>query len=161
MPRGARRYKKFEVSPDPKYQDILVAQMINRTQLKGKKSLARRQIYLAFEEAGKLANRNGLEVFQDAIKNVSPILELKSRRVGGANYQVPVEVNKNRRVNLAMQWIRNAARARRKTMSAPFWKALAAELFDASQNQGTAIRKREETHRMAEANRAFAHFARF
>jgi len=147
--------------PDSKYQDVLVTRMINKILLKGKKSLAQKQIYRTIEEVGRLTNKNGHEVFQEAIKNVSPILELKSRRVGGANYQVPVEVGKARRVNLAMQWIIHAARARRKTMSAPFWKALAAELVDAAANQGSAIRKREETHRMAEANRAFAHFARF
>jgi small subunit ribosomal protein S7 len=161
MPRGGKRYEKHPIQPDPKYQDALVSKFINKIQLKGKKSLARKQIYLAIEEAGKIANKEGLDIFREAIKNVMPILELKSRRVGGANYQVPVEVGKERRINLAIQWIRASARARRQSIKGPFWKALALELIDASKNQGAAIKKREDTHRMAEANRAFAHFARF
>lgn len=161
MPRGGKHYTKREAMPDAKYQEVLVAQMITRILLKGKKSLAEKQIYSALDEVSKMTGKDGLQVYLEAIKNVSPILELKARRVGGANYQVPVEVRRERRANLAIQWIRNAARARRKGMSAPFWKALASEIVDASQNQGSAIRKREDTHRMAEANRAFAHFAKF
>jgi small subunit ribosomal protein S7 len=128
---------------------------INRVMSRGKKSVATRLVYDAFDMIEERAKRSPLEVFEQAIKNTMPSVEVKPRRVGGANYQVPVEVGSERRLTLAMRWLLQAARARAgKTMS----DRLAGELMDAAQNQGAAIKKREETHKMAEANRAYAHF---
>ncbi|MDZ7295462.1 MAG: 30S ribosomal protein S7 [candidate division KSB1 bacterium] len=154
MPRRKRPIKR-EVLPDPKYQSVLVTKFINSIMRRGKKSLAETIFYRAIEIIEKKTGQNGLEVFEKAVENVKPLLEVKSRRVGGATYQVPVEVRPERRQSLAIRWIISNARARsEKTMA----EKLAAELIAASKNEGASIKKREDTHKMAEANKAFAHF---
>jgi len=154
MPRRYRPPKR-EVAPDPKYQNEMVARFINKVMQRGKKSLAERIVYNAFDIIEKRARRPALEVFEQAVMNAAPVLEVKPRRVGGATYQVPVEVPPHRRVSLAMRWIIQHARARSgKSMA----EKLAAELMDAAQGVGATIKKKEDTHRMAEANRAFAHY---
>lgn len=147
--------EKRVIPGDVKYNNRLVQGFINRLMKKGKKSTANRIMYDSFELIEARAKRDALEVFEQAIRNTSPILEVKPRRVGGATYQVPVEVGPDRRLTLSMRWLLAAARARPgKSMA----EKLAAELMDAANNSGAAIKKREETHRMAEANRAFAHY---
>ena len=145
------------VEPDIVYNSPKLAKFINNIMLNGKKETARKSVYKAFdiikEETG---NPNPLEVFDTAIKNASPLVEVRSRRIGGANYQVPREVRPERRTALAMRWIINAARGKK---GAPIYKKLAEELIAASKNEGAAVKKREDTHKMAEANKAFAHFA--
>lgn len=155
MPRKKQVFKK-SWSPDPQYNSLLVGRFINLIMQRGKKSIAQKIVYDAFEIIHKKTGRGGLNVFEQAIKNVSPLMELKGRRIGGANYQVPVPVLGERRVTLAMRWIKEAAIARK---GSPMKERLAEELIEASQKKGTAIKKREDTHRMAEANKAFAHFA--
>jgi small subunit ribosomal protein S7 len=153
----ARRYtpEKREVSPDIKYQNRDVQEMINRIMIKGKKSTAASLLYDAFDLIEERTGKDPLETFDAAIKSVSPMMEVKPRRVGGATYQVPMEVEPSRRKNLAMRWIITAARAR---SGKSFAEKMANELMDAATNTGAAFRRREEAHRMAEANRAFSHF---
>lgn len=154
-----RRKKKFKraLRSDPKYDSELVAKFINHLMLDGKKSVARNVMYEALEIIKKEEKgENSIAIFDTAISNVSPMLEVKSRRVGGATYQVPCEVRGDRRNTLAMRWIIAAARAKK---GQPMSKKLSEELLLASKNQGSAIKKRENTHKMAEANKAFAHFA--
>ncbi|MEI6266537.1 MAG: 30S ribosomal protein S7 [bacterium] len=158
MPRNPKKVEKRILLPDAKYNSVLVTKFINKIMLDGKKSLAQRLVYSAIDEAGKKVNKEGLEVFETAIKNVSPVLQVKSRRIGGATYQVPMEVKGDRRLHYAFAWVRDAARKR---SGLSFDKALAIELADSYNNVGTAIKKREDTHKMAEANKAFAHFARY
>ena len=147
--------EKRKLEPDVRYNSTLVTNMINRLMKRGKKSTATAIFYDALELVEERAKRPGLEVYEEAIRNVSPVLEVKPRRVGGATYQVPVEVSPDRRIALAMRWILASARTRPgKTMA----EKLASEFLDASNNTGAAIKKREDTHRMAEANRAFAHY---
>jgi len=147
--------ERRKIEPDVKYNNELLQHFINRVMKKGKKSTARRVVYEAFDIMESRANQNPLELFESAIANVGPVLEVKPRRVGGATYQVPMEVDAHRRMTLAMRWILAAARSRSgKSMA----ERLADELLDAANKTGTAIKKREETHRMAEANRAFAHY---
>ena len=154
MPRR-REVPKREILPDPKYSNIDVAKFINVLMTSGKKSVAERIIYGAFEQISKRGGKDPLEVFNQALQNARPMVEVKSRRVGGANFQVPVEVRPVRRMALAMRWLREAARKRgEKSMG----QRLAAELMDASEGRGGAVKKREEVHRMAEANKAFSHF---
>lgn len=154
MPRRYRPEKR-EVEPDLRYNNRHVSMFVNRLMRDGKKSLAERILYDSFELIEERANRPAIEVFEQALQNVMPSVEVKPRRVGGATYQVPVEVPVNRRVSLAMRWLLAAARARgARSMS----EKLAGELMDAAGNQGAAIKRRDDTHRMAEANRAFAHF---
>jgi len=147
--------EKREVEPDVRYQSKEVAGLINRLMSKGKRSTSQGIVYDAFAIMQERGKRPALEIFEDALRNASPVLEVKPRRVGGATYQVPVEVAPNRRFALAIRWLLQAARSRPgKSMA----EKLAAELLDAASNQGSAIKKREDTHRMAEANRAFAHY---
>ena len=145
------------VEPDIVYNSQKLSKFINNVMLNGKKETARRSLYKAFdiikEQTG---NPNPLEVFDTAIKNASPLVEVRSRRIGGANYQVPREVRPERRTALAMRWIINAARGKK---GAPIHQKLAEELIAASKNEGIAVKKREDTHKMAESNKAFAHFA--
>lgn len=144
-----------EISGDVRYDNQLVQGFINRLMRRGKKSVAASTVYDAFDMIAERTKRDPVEVFEQAMRNVSPVLEVKPRRVGGATYQVPVEVPPERRTSLAMRWTLTAARARPgKSMA----EKLAGELVDAANQSGAAIRKREETHRMAEANRAFAHY---
>ena len=143
------------VEPDARYRNRLVQQVINKVMSDGKKSLAERIVYDALAIVGERSNEDPVETLEAAIKQLTPSLEVRSRRVGGATYQVPVEVRASRRQTLAMRWVIEAAQARtEKSMSL----RLAAELLDASENRGAAVRKREDTHRMAEANKAFAHY---
>jgi len=154
MPRR-NRPEKFEISPDVRYNSVEVQSFINRVMRSGKKSVAARLVYDAFDLIQERTKRQPMEVFEQAFKNVSPVMEVKPRRVGGATYQVPMEVPPHRRFALATRWILSAARAR---SGKSFSEKLAAELIDASNNSGSAIRKREDTHKMAEANRAFSHY---
>ena len=154
MPRR-REVPKREILPDPKFASTEVAKFINVLMDSGKKSVAERIIYGAFESIAKKGGKDPLEVFNLALANSRPTVEVKSRRVGGANFQVPVEVRPVRRTALAMRWLREAARKRgEKSMG----QRLAAELIEASEGRGGAVKKREEVHRMAEANKAFSHF---
>lgn len=154
MPRR-REVPKREVLPDPKYANQELAKFVNVLMIQGKKAVAERIIYGALDQIQKKSGKDPIEVFTQALTNVRPMVEVKSRRVGGANYQVPVEVRSVRRTALAMRWVRDAARKRgEKSMGI----RLAGELMDAAENRGSAIKKREEVHRMAEANKAFAHF---
>lgn len=152
-----RRKRNFqrEILPDPKHQNVLVAKFINHLMAGGKKSTAQQVIYDAFDIIAA-QKKDPLVVFDEAIKNVSPFLEVKSRRIGGANYQVPREVRGERKITLATRWLIGAARARK---GMPMSKRLAEEFLAASRNEGSAIKKRQDTHRMAEANKAFAHFS--
>ena len=154
MPRR-REVPKREILPDPKFASTEVAKFINVLMDSGKKSVAERIIYGAFESIAKKGGKDPLEVFTQALSNSRPMVEVKSRRVGGANFQVPVEVRPVRRTALAMRWLREAARKRgEKSMG----QRLAAELIEAAEGRGGAVKKREEVHRMAEANKAFSHF---
>jgi len=149
------RAEKREVMPDPKYGNIVISRFINAVMLAGKKSVAERIVYGALDAIEGKTKQNPLTVFDQALENVMPSIEVRSRRVGGATYQVPVEVRPARRQALGLRWIIAAARERNeKTMT----ERLSAELLDASNNRGNAVKKREDTHRMAEANRAFAHY---
>ena len=154
MPRR-REVPKRDILADPKYGSVEVAKFMNVLMTAGKKSVAERIVSGAFESISKKGGKDPLEVFTQALQNAKPMVEVKSRRVGGANFQVPVEVRPVRRVALAMRWLREAARKRgEKSMGA----RLAGELIDASEGRGGAVKKREEVHRMAEANKAFSHF---
>ena len=154
MPRR-REIPKREILPDPKHLNVDVAKFINVLMESGKKSVAERIVYGAFEQISKRGGKDPLEVFTQALQNSRPMVEVKSRRVGGANFLVPVEVRPVRRTALAMRWLREAARKRgEKSMG----QRLAAELLEASEGRGGAVKKREEVHRMAEANKAFSHF---
>ena len=147
--------EKRDNRPDPKYGDQTLAKFINMIMKSGKKSVAERIVYGALDEMGGKGKGEPLELFSKALDNVKPIVEVKSRRVGGATYQIPVEVRQTRRVTLAMRWLVDAAKKRsEKNMGL----RLAGELLDASENKGSAIKKREDTHKMAEANKAFSHF---
>ena len=154
MPRR-REVPKRKITPDPKFKDKLVAKFMNSIMLGGKKATAEAIVYGAFDLIRDRYKEEPIDVFRKALDNVKPKLEVKSRRVGGATYQVPVEVRPERRVALAMRWLVNYSRARgEKTMR----ERLAAEFVDAAQNRGNAVKKRDDTHKMAEANKAFAHY---
>ena len=154
MPRRYRPQKR-DLPPDVRYNSIQVASFINRVMKRGKKSLATTLVYDALELMEERTKKNPLETFEQALRNVSPLMEVKPRRVGGATYQVPMEVAPDRRFALATRWILTAARSR---SGKSFAEKLAGELMDAANNSGSAIRRREETHKMAEANRAFSHY---
>ncbi len=150
-----REVPKREILPDPKHGSVQITKFVNMIMQSGKKSTAESIMYKALDTIGERSKGDSLEVLDQALENVSPMVEVKSRRVGGATYQVPVEVRSDRRVTLAMRWIIDAARRRgEKSMKLK----LAGELMDAAENRGSAVKKREDTHRMAEANKAFAHF---
>jgi small subunit ribosomal protein S7 len=150
-----REIPKRDVLPDPKYGNKTLAKFMNMIMLDGKKSIAEQIVYGALDRVSEKGHNDPLEVFEKALSNIRPMVEVKSRRVGGANYQVPVEVRGSRGVALAMRWLTDAARKRgEKSMAG----RLAGELLDAAENRGSAVKKREDTHRMAEANKAFAHF---
>ncbi len=155
--RGKRAPKR-KIKPDIKYNNVNVAKFINYIMKKGKKSVAEKILYSSFEIIQEKTKKDPLEVFEQAIKNVTPILEVKGRRVGGANYQVPVPVKGTRKFQLASRWILEAARSRK---GIPMQEKLALELIDAYNNEGNAIKKKQDVQRMAEANKAFSHFARF
>lgn len=150
-----RRAEKRKITPDPKYGNVELARFINRVMVSGKKTTAQRIVYSALERVESEARRPALEVFEQAVRNTMPMLQVKPRRVGGATYQVPVEVRPERRLTLAMRWLILAARAK---SGRPMSERLASELMEASRGQGTAVKRREDLHRMAEANRAFVHY---
>ena len=147
--------QKREVIPDPKFNDLVVTKFMNAVMEHGKKSVAERMVYGAFEKMEAKGKANALDMFKSALDNVMPAVEVRSRRVGGATYQVPVEVRNERRQALAIRWIIAAARARNEST---LIDKLSGELLDAANNRGTAVKKREDTHKMAEANRAFSHY---
>jgi small subunit ribosomal protein S7 len=154
MPRRAKVPQRL-VLPDPKYNNKNITRMVGRLMWDGKRSLAERIIYSALDLVEQRSRRNPVDVFEQALRNATPTLEVKPRRVGGSTYQVPVEIRGERRMALAMRWLINSARSRSgKSMA----EKLAAELMDAAAGQGTTIRKREETHKMADANKAFSHY---
>ena len=150
-----RRAEKRYIKPDPKYNDLLVAKFINYLMLDGKKTTARKVVYESFDVLEQKTKKPALEVFKKAVSNVQPFVEVRSRRVGGATYQVPMEVRAERRTALAFRWIRNYSRDRKdKTMT----QRLSAELLAAANGEGSSVKKKDDVHRMAEANKAFAHF---
>ena len=151
-----RRPEKREILPDPVYGDLIVAKFINNLMKKGKKSLAEKIFYQSIEKNKKQGKvDDGIELFKKALDNVAPMLEVKSKRIGGATYQVPIEISEGRRMALAMRWIISYSKSRKgQTMA----DRLAAELLAAANNDGSAVKKKEDTHRMAEANKAFSHF---
>ncbi|HPT51483.1 MAG TPA: 30S ribosomal protein S7 [Accumulibacter sp.] len=154
MPRR-REVPKRDILPDPKFGNVEVSKFVNTIMKSGKKSVAERIVYGAFDLIVSRTGKDPIEVFGSAIGNIKPLVEVKSRRVGGANYQVPVEVRPSRRMALAMRWLRESARKRsEKSMG----QRLAAEMLEAAESRGGAVKKRDEVHRMAEANKAFAHF---
>lgn len=154
MPRKGPVTRR-DVLPDPLYKSKLVTRLINRIMIDGKRGKAQKILYRAFEIVNERTSKEPMEVFEQALKNVMPVLEVKARRVGGANYQVPVEVRPERRTSLALRWIVNYSRLRgEKTME----ERLANEVLDAANNTGQAVKKREDSHKMAEANKAFAHY---
>lgn len=157
MPRRAIVQKR-PTPPDARYSSVAVQQFINKVMKNGKKSVAETIVYQAMDVAADRLKRTPMEVFDQAIRNVSPAIEVKPRRVGGATYQVPVEVKSDRRAALAMRWILTAARAR---AGRPMYERLATELMDAFNNTGNSIKRKEDVHKMAEANRAFSHYGRF
>ncbi len=163
MPRKARTLKRPTVQPDPKFGNAKYGKFINYLMERGKKSVAQRIFYQAIEAIQQKMKTDGKEVlgqqiFDQALKNISPLVEIKGRRIGGANYQVPMEVVEPRKTALGMKWLIEAAKSRK---GAPMHEKLAAEVIDAYNKMGAAMKKREDTHRMAEANKAFAHFAKF
>jgi len=147
--------EKREILPDVRFNSVVVETMVHHIMRRGKKSVSRTLVYEALDIASQRTNRPALDVLDQALKNVGPIMEVRPRRVGGATYQVPMEVAADRRLALAMRWIISAARAR---TGRSFAEKLSAEILDAASNQGAAVRKREEAHKMAEANRAFSHY---
>jgi small subunit ribosomal protein S7 len=154
MPRR-RVVAKREILPDPKFGDVTLAKFMNHVMVSGKKSVAERIVYGALDMVQEKQNTDPLEVFKEALENIAPAVEVKSRRVGGATYQVPVEVRPSRRGALAMRWLVEYSRARGEKSMA---QRLAGEIIDASQGRGSAVKKREDVHRMAEANKAFSHY---
>lgn len=149
------RAERRPVTPDPRYNSEVVAKFVNNVMERGKKSLAARIVYNAFAVVEERTKRPAMEVFEEAMKNATPLVEVKPRRVGGATYQIPVEISSSRRMALAMRWLIDNARGRSgRDMAA----RLAAEIMDTARNEGATVKKREDTHRMAEANQAFAHF---
>ena len=154
MPRRGNVPKR-EILPDPLYHSVLVTKLINSIMLDGKKGVAQKVVYGAFDIIAEKTGKSALEVFNQALENIMPSLEVKARRVGGATYQVPMEVRPERRTTLGLRWLTNYSRNRgEKTMK----ERLAGEIMDASNNTGSAVKKREDTHKMAESNRAFAHY---
>ncbi len=155
--RGKRAPKR-KIKPDPKYNRLDIAKFINYVMRKGKKTTAQKIVYGAFDIIKKTTGKDAFITYEQALKNVGPSLEIRGRRIGGANYQIPFPVNDDRRLTLSLRWIIQAAKARKGKAMA---EALAMELMDAAKGEGAAFKKKEDTHRMAEANKAFAHFARF
>jgi len=151
-----KKIKKHLIEPDPLYNNVIVAKFINQVMRKGKKTIARKIVYGSFDIIKEKNKKEPLETFEAALRNTSPLIEVKSKRVGGATYQVPVEVKGGRKTTLAIRWLIIGAKSRK---GKPMREKLATELMDAANNTGWAVKKKNDTHRMAEANRAFAHFA--
>jgi small subunit ribosomal protein S7 len=157
MPRRKLTQKR-ELIPDHKYDNILIGRLINKIMLNGKKTVAERIVYDALQIAAKKVGKDPIQVLDEAINNIAPAVQLKSRRIGGSNMQIPSEISLERKTALALQWLIKASRGKK---GKPMAECLGQELIDAFNNAGEAVKKKEETHRMAEANRAFAHYARF
>lgn len=158
MPRKKTKSLQRELNPDRLYNSVLVQRLINKSMKDGKKSSAEKAVYMAMDfAAAKVKSKNPLEVLETALENVFPAFEVKGRRVGGSNYQIPYPVQGHRRIHLGMMWFVSSARAKK---GMPYWQRLGTEIVDAYNETGSAVKKREEVHKMAEANRAFAHFAR-
>ncbi|MBI2345631.1 MAG: 30S ribosomal protein S7 [Deltaproteobacteria bacterium] len=155
MPRKKRASLQRAVLPDVKYHDLLVGRFINVVMQSGKKSVAERVVYGALDLIAERKKDDPLKLFKQALDNIKPLMEVRSRRVGGANYQVPVEVRSERRISMGLRWLQTAARERKAKSTA---EGIATEILEALENRGGAVKRREETHRMAEANKAFAHF---
>ncbi len=154
MPRRGHVQKR-EVLPDPVYNDVVVTKLINNIMLDGKKGVAQKIVYKAFDQIEEKTGKPALEVFEEAMNNIMPVLEVKARRIGGATYQVPIEVRADRRQTLGLRWLTQYSRARsEKTMA----ERLANEIMDAANNTGASVKKKEDTHKMAEANKAFSHY---
>jgi small subunit ribosomal protein S7 len=151
-----KKFKKKQAEPDPRYNSVLVGKLVNQIMRRGKKTVARKIVYSALELIKEKSKRDPLEILESAVNNASPLLEIKPKRVGGATYQIPREVKGDRRLTLAMRWILTGAKARKAKSMA---EKLSVELLDAANNLGWAIKRKEDTHKMAEANRAFAHFS--
>lgn len=151
-----KKFTRHPIAPDPVYNDVVVSKLINRVMKKGKKTVATKIVYGAFDIVKEKTKKEPMEVFDSAIRNAAPSIEVKPKRIGGATYQVPVEVKGDRKLALAMRWMIEGANSKK---GKPMAEKLAAEIIDAANNAGTAVRKKENTHKMAEANRAFAHFA--
>lgn len=151
-----KKIKKHPISPDPRYDNALVSKFINQIMKKGKKTIARKIVYGAFDIIKEKTKKEPVEIFETSLQNVAPKIEVKPKRVGGATYQVPMEVRGDRRITLSMRWIILGAKSRK---GKPMSEKLAAEFMEAANNAGWAVKKKNDTHRMAEANRAFAHFA--
>jgi len=158
MSRGTAKTKKNKIVPEDKFQSIILTKFINYVMKNGKKTVAKRIVYTALDKASKETKLEQMDLFNQVLKNVGPILEVKSKRIGGANYQVPMEVTKDRKNTLAMRWIISSAS---QSKGKPMADKLADELILAFKGEGNAIKKKQDTHKMAEANKAFAHFARF
>ncbi len=150
-----KRAVKREIKPDTKYNSILVTKLINKIMFDGKKSIAEKIVYQVFDFIQKKVNKDPLDVFKTALNNVKPEIEVKSRRIGGATYQIPIEVPRDRQVSVSLNWLVGFARGRK---AKPMSEKLAVEILDAYNNTGAAVKKKDDTHKMAEANRAFAHF---
>ncbi len=150
-----RRAEKRTILPDPRYGSVELSRFINKVMIDGKQTTAQRIVYAALDEAESKSSRSGLDVFQQAVRNSTPQVQVKSRRVGGATYQVPTEIRPEKQLAMAMRWLVQAARER---SGRPMAERLAQEFLEASQGQGTAVKRKEDLHRMAEANRAFAHY---
>jgi len=151
-----KKFTRHPIAPDSIYKDVVVSKLINRVMKKGKKTTAQRIVYGAFDIVKEKTKKEPMEIFDLAIRNAAPSIEVKPKRIGGATYQVPVEVKGDRKLALAMRWMIESANSKK---GKPMAEKLAAEIIDAANNAGTAVRKKENTHKMAEANRAFAHFA--
>lgn len=158
MARDPRRAKRIKIQPDERFQSVTVSKFIGKFMLHGKRSVAQKLFYSAMDIIAEKTKKDPIQVFEEALKNASPTVQVKSRRIGGSNYQIPVEVSPVRRTHYGMVWLREAARSR---TGKPFDVCLAEELMDAANGAGNAVKKREDTHKMAEANKAFAHFARY
>ena len=150
-----KKIKKHPINPDPVYNNLTVSKLINKIMKKGKKTIAQKIVYRAFDIIKEKTKKDPLEVFEAALKNAGPLLEVKPKRIGGATYQVPFEVKGERRITLAMRWMIESAKKRK---GKPMAEKLSQEIIDAANNTGSAVKKKENTHKMAEANRAFAHF---
>lgn len=158
MPRKKTKSLQREVKPDRVYNNVLVQRLINKVMLDGKKTIAEKLVYGALEKIGQDSKQDPINIFEAAMKNINPVLEVKSRRVGGANYQIPFEVRGSRQVHLSMMWLVQTCRNKR---GRSFDRVLAEELMNAYDNSGDTVKKKEDAHKMAEANRAFAHLAKY
>lgn len=156
--RGKKQAKKRKINPDRKFKSLLIAELINKVLMQGKKEIAQKIVYQALEQVSEKTKKGAMEIFEKAVKNASPLLEVRSKRIGGATYQVPMEVSDSRKIDLVYRWLITTAR---KKKGKPITDSLTEEILSMYKNEGAVMKKREDLHKMAEANKAFAHFARF